>query len=103
MEERAGPGGFAGLGGLGSLCLKSAGVPQRRPQSGLVSRRYKSSTVLTGLFCIPPSNRGVRGVRPRRGDGGEKKTPELSIRKEVPKEETQVSSLNKSHIPPDAK
>ncbi len=52
---------------------------------------------------VPSPKRGGlgRGLAPK-GDGGQKENPELSIRKEVPKEETQVSSLNHAPIPPDA-
>jgi len=52
---------------------------------------------------VPSPKRGGlgRGLAPK-GDGGPKENPELSLRKEVPKEETQVSSLNHAPIPPDA-
>jgi hypothetical protein len=42
----------------------------------------------------PPTGEGQGGGLPRRGMGGEAKSKSSPIRKEVPKEETQVSSLN---------
>ncbi len=47
----------------------------------------------------PPTGEGQGGGLPRRGMGGEAKSKSSPIRKEVPKEETQVSSLKDPVVP----